>query len=90
MFQFIYVLYSYKDNKLYVGCSHDLENRISRHNKGLVSSTKHRRPLELIHQEKFSNKTDAFKRERFLKSLWGGREKRKILENFLKKNKNMG
>lgn len=84
MFYFIYILYSYKDKKLYVGCTNDLERRFKRHNSGYVIATKHRRPLELIHSEKFENKTDAFNRERFLKSLWGSREKKKIKDNFLR------
>ena len=76
---FVYILYSNKDKKLYVGCSEDLEKRFKHHNSGAVSATKNRRPLELIHSEKFEEKAEAFNRERFLKSLWGARFKRKIL-----------
>jgi putative endonuclease len=85
MFYFIYVLYSHKDKKLYVGCSKNVDKRFVRHKNGSVQSTKHRRPLELIHTEKFSSKVEAFNRERFLKSLWGNRDKKKILENFLRR-----
>jgi putative endonuclease len=85
MFYFIYILYSKKDKKLYVGCTNNLEKRFERHNSGRVTATKYRRPLELIHSEKFENKADAFNRERFLKSLWGSREKKKIKDNFLAK-----
>lgn len=80
---FVYVLYSFKDKGLYVGCSENTSNRLKKHNAGEVRSTKHRRPLELIHKEEFSNKADAFTRERFLKSLWGGRGKKKILKKYL-------
>jgi putative endonuclease len=38
------------------------------HNNGLVKSTRNRRPLELIYNEEFENKADAFARERFFKS----------------------
>lgn len=84
---FIYILYSLKDKKLYVGCSSDLESRIKKHNDGNVISTRNRRPLVLIHSEDFQDKADAFNRERFLKSLWGARFKKKILKEFLQKNR---
>ena len=84
MFYFVYILYSHKDKKLYVGCTNSLEQRLKKHYNGHVIATKNRRPLELIYYEKFKNKADSFNRERFLKSLWGSREKKKIKENFLK------
>jgi putative endonuclease len=82
----VYILLSKKDGKLYVGCTSDLQDRIRRHNSGYVQATKHRRPLTLIHSEEFIEKVMAFKRERFLKSLWGAREKKKILLRFLAEN----
>lgn len=81
----VYILYSKKDEKLYIGCTHNLEKRLQRHHNGYVSATKYRRPLELIHKEEIGNKSDAFKRERFLKSLWGSREKKNILKKYLGK-----
>jgi predicted GIY-YIG superfamily endonuclease len=55
---------------------------------GHVKTTKHRRPLKLIHKELFVEKGQAYNRERFLKSLWGSREKQKIKREFLdKKNR---
>ncbi len=79
----VYVLYSHKDHKLYVGCTSNLQNRLKKHRDGHVKVTSHRRPLKLIHQEQFEDKADAFNRERFLKSLWSGREKKKILQKYL-------
>ena len=76
---FVYILFSHKDNKLYVGCSKNIENRLKQHNAGVVIATKNRRPFSLIYQEEFDSKADAFNRERFLKSLWGARLKKKIL-----------
>ena len=83
---FVYILYSQKDDNLYVGCTVNLEKRIIKHKKGLVVSTKERRPLILIHSEEFKNKGKAFERERFLKSLWAGRFKKKIKEDYLAKS----
>ena len=81
---FVYILYSQKDKKLYIGCTTDINKRTQRHNAGYVLATKNRRPLALIHSEKFDNKGSAFQRERFLKSLWGSRFKKKILQQYLK------
>ena len=82
MSYFVYILLSKKDHKLYVGCTADLEKRILSHNNGVVQATKLRRPLDLIHSEQFEDKADAFNRERFLKSLWGAREKKKIADKY--------
>jgi len=83
MFYTVYILYSQKNKRLYVGCTSDIEERLKRHNNGHVKATKYRRPLTLIHKEKFEVKGDAFTRERFLKSLWGSRDKQKILKKYL-------
>ncbi len=80
---FVYILYSEKDKRLYVGCTQNLENRIKAHVAGRVIATRYRRPIVLIHDEYFEDKGTAFNRERFLKSLWGGREKAKILKQYL-------
>ena len=67
----VYVLLSENDQKRYVGFTKDLNSRISEHSRGLVKSTKNRRPLKLIHFEEFELKSAAMKRERFLKSGQG-------------------
>lgn len=67
-FYYVYVLLSKKDGKLYTGYTANLRNRIEMHNKGLVASTKHRRPLELIYFEGCRNQQDATRREKYLKS----------------------
>jgi putative endonuclease len=79
----VYLLYSKKDRKLYVGCTSNLEARIERHKKGYILATKYRRPLVLIHSEIFEDKATAFNRERFFKSLWGAREKKRLLKKYL-------
>lgn len=85
----VYILYSEKDKKLYVGCTSDLEKRIKRHELGQVRATKFRRPLLLVHSEEFSDTAEAFQRERFLKSLWGAREKKKIVESWKEQRRGM-
>lgn len=65
---FVYVLRSMKDKKRYIGLTNNLDNRIKLHNNGSVDATRNRRPLELIYFEKFEERTEAAKREKFLKS----------------------
>lgn len=79
----VYILLSAKNNTLYVGCSSNLAKRLQQHNNGYVISTKARIPFVLIHQETFNSKSAAFNRERFLKSLWGSREKQKIKQKYI-------
>jgi predicted GIY-YIG superfamily endonuclease len=81
----VYILYSIKDKQRYTGCTSNLEKRLGRHARGSVKATQNRRPLVLIHSETFENKTDAFNRERFLKSLWGARFKKKALAAYLQR-----
>ncbi len=68
---FVYVLFSIKDSKFYVGFTHNLEQRLKGHSSGNIDSTRTRRPLKLIHYECFINEDDAKAREVFLKSGFG-------------------
>ncbi|MDA3859887.1 MAG: GIY-YIG nuclease family protein [Melioribacteraceae bacterium] len=70
-YYYTYVLQSLKDNKFYVGYTKNLENRIEEHNNGKVSSTKERRPLELVYSESCLNQNDALRREKYLKTAYG-------------------
>ncbi len=77
---YIYVLYSKKDHKLYIGYSADLKERIKRHSQGRVKSTKNRLPLTLIYYEAFINEKAARNQELFYKTGQG----RRILKKRLK------
>jgi len=68
---YTYVLKSKKDNKLYIGQSSNLKKRVADHNKGLVLSTKHRRPLELIYYESCVSEEKSVKREKYFKTGFG-------------------
>jgi len=65
---YVYILKSLKDGKLYIGYSGDLKNRFKQHEGGKVSSTAHRRPLELIYYEAYQDEDAARAREHGLKS----------------------
>lgn len=82
---FVYVLKSQKDDKFYVGYSHNPKERIAYHNQGMVEATKHRRPFEIIYLEGYLNQQDATFREKFFKTGWGRTHLKKVLSNYLKK-----
>ena len=62
---------SEKDGKYYTGYTKNIELRFEQHNKGLVKSTKDRRPLKLIYFEACLNRSDATRREKYLKTHYG-------------------
>ena len=80
LFFYTYVLLSEKDNKFYTGYTKNIELRFEQHNKGLVQSTKFRRPLKLIYYEACLNQQDATHREKYLKTHYG----KMFLKNRLK------
>ena len=70
---YVYILKSLKDEGLYVGFyPTDLKERIMKHCKGGVPSTRHRRPLELVYYEAYKSKKDALIREKRLKQFAKG------------------
>ncbi len=78
---YIYVLKSEKDGIRYVGSGEDYQERLRRHNKGDYRFTKGHRPWRVVYNEKYSSRSEAVKRERFLKSGQG----RKLLDNIVGK-----
>ena len=80
---YTYVLQSEKDGKFYTGFTKELKLRFEQHNKGLVESTKDRRPLGLIYYEACLRQEDATKRERYLKSYHGRMFLQKRLKSYL-------
>jgi putative endonuclease len=68
---FVYILKSEVHNRFYFGYTANLEQRIERHNLGLVKSTKAYRPWTIHYFEEYSSKTAALKRENYFKSING-------------------
>ena len=65
--QYVYLLSSSNDGRLYVGCTENLKTRLELHNKGVVKSTKGYRLWRLVYYEAYTAKLDATKREKQLK-----------------------
>ena len=80
---YTYVLRSKRDGKFYTGYTCDLENRMEKHNRGQIESTKMRKPFELIYFEACLDEKDAIRREKYLKTSWGKRYIKSRLRNFL-------
>ena len=76
---FVYILQSLKDTKYYIGQTDNLNERVRKHNNGQVKSTKLRIPLVVVKKEIFNTKSEARKRENYLKKLKGGNEFKKII-----------
>ena len=77
-----YVLYSEKFDKIYIGYTSDLKNRLLSHNQLAKKGwTIKYRPWKLVNTEEFETKSEALKREKELKSYQGRQYIRKqILE----------
>ncbi|MBL7797673.1 MAG: GIY-YIG nuclease family protein [Saprospiraceae bacterium] len=56
------------DGSTYTGCTSNLRERVTRHQKGWVEFTKDKIPVELIWSCAFSERTRAFEFEQYLKS----------------------
>ena len=80
---YTYVLHSMVDNQFYTGSTKDLKQRFEQHSKGLVDSTKHRRPLKLVYYEACLNRGDAAKREKYFKTYHGKMYLAKRLKSYL-------
>ena len=75
----VYVLKSDGDGSHYTGSAQNVQIRLSEHNRGKNRYTKSRRPWQLIYTEYAKNRSEAVKRERFLKSGIGRKELNKLL-----------
>lgn len=67
---FVYIL-KCADESLYTGIATDIQRRLDEHNnsdKG-AKYTRVRRPVNLLYSEEFPNRSEAQKREYFLKQL---------------------
>ncbi|MFA5052701.1 MAG: GIY-YIG nuclease family protein [Parcubacteria group bacterium] len=65
----MYYVYSIKcKNGFYIGCTDNIEERLSRHKNGYVPATTNRLPVELEFYVAFTDKYKAFSFEKYLKS----------------------
>ena len=74
----VYILYSSKLDKYYIGSSADIADRLRRHNSHSKGFTSTGRPWILVYSEEFGEKQEAEAREKQLKR-WKNRERLETL-----------
>jgi putative endonuclease len=80
---YTYILKSKTYGTRYVGSAEDIAKRLKEHNNGKVRYTKGRMPWLVIYKEEFQTRSEAIRREKFLKTGQG----RKFLDIILSKDK---
>lgn len=74
----VYVLQSESTGRYYIGQGKDLRVRLKKHNNGESRSTKGGRPWRLVYSEDYPTRSEAVRRERYLKSPKGWKELQEI------------
>jgi len=64
---FVYILYSDKRSRYYVGQTANIDNRLERHNLGFVPSTKSGTPWKLVLQIEVLSRSEAMILEKKIK-----------------------
>ena len=80
---YTYVLQSRRDGKFYTGFTKNLKLRFEQHEKGMVDSTRERRPLKLVYYEACLDKDDATTCGKYLKTYHGKMFIKKRLKSYL-------
>ena len=68
------------DNSIYTGITNNLEERLKRHQSGNGAKyLRGRLPIKLIYKENFINRSEATKREIYIKKM-SKKEKKKLID----------
>ena len=78
----VYILQSKKDGTYYIGYTTDLNRRLSEHNSGKSTYTSLKMPWNVVYYERFSTRTEALKREKFLKKQRNRTFYEKLIQDF--------
>lgn len=76
-----YILQSESSGIYYIGSTDDLDKRLIRHNKGYSKFTKNKGPFIIAYKEEFETRSEARKREYYLKSLKSKVAIEKLIQN---------
>ncbi|EAZ82584.1 GIY-YIG nuclease family protein [Algoriphagus machipongonensis] len=80
---YTYIIQSEKDQSFYIGSSKDPESRLRKHNQKHRGYTARKQPWKLVWKEVHPQKSDAIKRELFLKK----QKSKKFLEDLISKSR---
>ena len=87
--RYVYLLLL-SNGDIYKGSTESVSRRLKEHTDGKVEATKHFRPHQLIGFEAYTLDSDAWRRERFLKTPEGRRFLRQQYRDALNKNNKQG
>jgi len=76
---FVYIIYSLKSDRYYVGQSIDVESRLSSHNNGISKYTSVADDWEIVYTEAYPSRSEAIGRERQIKRM----KSRKYIESLI-------
>ena len=82
MVYYVYALWSESYDKIYVGMSTSPDRRLRDHNAGRSQYTKKYLPWIRFYLEEVTDKSEARKKEKYLKSGWGRRKLKLELEEW--------
>ena len=68
---YVYILQSQIDNRLYIGKTKNLRNRLNENDFGKSAYTKKYMPWDIIYYEAHTNEKDTARRETYLKTTQG-------------------
>lgn len=66
---YVYILESISSKRFYIGYTHDISQRLNRHNSKREKSTKANAPWKIIFYKSFENRKEAMRYEKYLKSI---------------------
>ena len=78
----VYILYSEKCDRYYIGYSADVIARLERHNAGMVTATRNCKPYQIKATKRFNTELEARKEEHRVKK----QKSRKYLEHLIAGN----
>ena len=76
----VYILFSFKLKKYYIGHTNNFNKRFQEHNKGISTFTKSGIPWKIVYSEEYQTRIEAIKREKQIKSYKGGNAFKKMLK----------
>jgi putative endonuclease len=81
---YVYILKSEMDDSFYIGYTNSLDRRLREHNEGKSRYTSKKIPWKIVYSEIFEEKSDAIKREIFLKKQKSREFYLGLIDNFSK------
>jgi len=78
---YVYVIQSLSHGTRYVGSAKNITKRIQEHNNGLCRYTSGRKPWKLVFTKEHTTRSEAMRREKFLKTGQGRKWLDEILNN---------